>query len=66
MTAPKEDPLIRDLERAIRSVLKDKGATMIDKLKAAEIGAKLVLARHRVEGSVQERSFFGNGVDGHA
>ena len=53
---PADDPLLRELEKGIRDVLGNKDTKTADRLKAIEIGAKLLAIRHRLEGG---------GGDGH-
>jgi hypothetical protein len=44
------------LEAGVRDVLRDKDAKRSDKLKAVEIGSKLLVIRHKIDG--------GDGSDG--
>jgi hypothetical protein len=57
-TNPKRS-LAADLEKEVRRILADPNAASADKLKALEIGCKLVLAKHKTEGSDKNDDFFG-------
>jgi hypothetical protein len=47
------------LERAVADVLSDKEARRSDKLKAVEIGSKLLAIRHKIDGGGEsDGSFF--------
>jgi hypothetical protein len=46
------------LEAGVREVLRDKDAKRGDKLKAVEIGSKLLAIRHKIDGADDSGSFF--------
>jgi hypothetical protein len=49
---------ISELENAVRAVLKDKEAKRGDRLKAIEVGTKLLAIRHKIDGGDDAGSFF--------
>jgi hypothetical protein len=53
-----EEPLQAVLERAVRDVIADANTKPADKLKAIEIGAKLLSIRHKIEGGGDGGNFF--------
>ena len=51
--------LMTELESAVRTVLKDKEARRSERLKAIEVGAKLLEIRHKINGGdTADGSFF--------
>jgi hypothetical protein len=68
LTKPKgngDGTLMRQLEKAVRDVLKDKDASAADKLRAIETGAKLLQIKHRIsagggEDGGREPNYFGS------
>lgn len=53
-----KQPFLAELERAVRDVLNSKdGVSTAEKLKAVEMGAKLLTIRYRIDGA-------GEGEDG--
>jgi len=56
----KDDEFFKLLEKGVRDVLNDKDAKAADRLKAIEIGAKLLQVRYRIKGSEggEDGSFF--------
>jgi len=51
--------LMNELESAVRTVLKDKEARRSERLKAIEVGAKLLEIRHKINGGdTTDGSFF--------
>lgn len=53
-----KEPFLNELQRAVRDVLNSKdGVSTAEKLKAVEMGAKLLMIRHRIDGA-------GEGEDG--
>jgi len=51
--------LMNELESAVRTVLKDKEARRSERLKAIEVGAKLLEIRHKINGGdTADGSFF--------
>jgi hypothetical protein len=51
--------LMTELEGAVRAVLKDKDARRSERLKAIEVGAKLLEIRHKINGGdTADGSFF--------
>lgn len=46
------------LEGALRDMLEDEKLTAADRIKLLEIGAKILLARHKTEGSADNEDFF--------
>lgn len=53
-----KEPFLKELEKAVRDVLNSKdGVSTAEKLKAVEMGAKLLMIRHRIDGA-------GEGEDG--
>jgi len=49
---------VKLLEDGVRAVLRDKQAKMSDRLKAVEIGSKLLAIRHKIDGADDSGSFF--------
>lgn len=59
MTKPVKDGLLSELEKAVKDILAkgNDDVSTADRLKAIEAGAKLLMIRHRIEGT-------GEGEDG--
>ena len=55
------DPLLADLKENIRKVLDDPKSTPAERLKAIEVGTKLLMIQHRITGddSGTDGKFFG-------
>lgn len=58
MATVKKQDFLAILEQAVRDTLKDKDADPAVRLKAIEIGAKLLGIRHKIEGGGDAGSFF--------
>ena len=58
-TTPSDAALLQQLEQAIKAILTDKDTRPGDRLKAVEIGAKLLAIKHKIEGSGDAGSYFG-------
>jgi len=46
------------LDKQVHEILADKNTKRPERLKAIDLGAKLVMIRHRIEGGGKEGSFF--------
>jgi len=46
------------LDEQVHEILADKNTKRPERLKAIDLGAKLVMIRHRIEGGGKEGSFF--------
>ena len=46
------------LDAQVHEILEDKNTKRPERLKAIDLGAKLVMIRHRIEGGGKEGSFF--------
>ena len=46
------------LDQQVHEILADKNTKRPERLKAIDLGAKLVMIRHRIEGGGKEGSFF--------
>ena len=53
MTKPKDGAFLGQLEKNIRSILSSHDVTIDQRLKAVEAGARLLLIRHRIEGTTE-------------
>lgn len=56
--ATHEPEFIALLESGVRAVLRDKNSKTSDRLKAIEIGSKLLAIRHKIDGGDDSGSFF--------
>ena len=56
--ATNDGDFLKLLEAGVRDVLRDKEAKRSDKLKAVEIGSKLLAIRHKIDGGDDAGSFF--------
>lgn len=49
-----EDPLVKKLEAAVTDVLNDKKASVADKLRAIDAGAKVLQIKHKISGGGED------------
>jgi hypothetical protein len=54
----KEDELLKELEMAVRRIVKSNKSSRADKLSAINAGTKLLAIRHRILGGDVEKGFF--------
>lgn len=60
MTVKELDPLVATLEKAVRDVLKDSKASVADKLRAIDAGAKVLQIKHKISGGGEDGgNYFG-------
>lgn len=53
------DPLLVDIETAVRDVLKTEGLETADRLKAIDSATRLAMVKHKINGSDDDEGFFG-------
>jgi len=53
-----EDTFLKDLEDAVRAILKGKKISRADKLSAIGHGTKLLAIRHKINGGDDDKGFF--------
>jgi hypothetical protein len=56
---PKDASLVKDLEKAIRNVLKDQSLEPADRIKAIQAGTHLLAVKHKIRPSDDGEGFFG-------
>ena len=64
--SPRHSPFLDELEKAVKDILTRSGENEVstaDRLKAIEAGAKLLMIRHRIEGTgeTEDGKFFAKG-----
>ena len=54
----KDDEFLKELEMAVRKIVKSNKTSKADKLSAINAGTKLLAIRHKITGGDQDKGFF--------
>lgn len=61
MTKPDPDSaFVKELERAVRDVLKEENLDAADRIKAIQAGTQLLAVKHKIRPEGEKENFFGD------